>query len=342
MNRKIFVTGGAGFIGGSLIKKLLENKDNYIYNLDKITNVSDINRIKEFNESTNKYTFHKVDIYDAKRVNHLFESIKPDLVIHLAAESSVDKSLILPNNFIKSNIIGTFNLLEASREHWCKMPKEKQITFKFHHISTDEVFGSLGKNGEFDENSNFDPRSPYSASKASSDHLVSSWFHSYGLPIVITNCSNNYGPYQYPEKLIPLAIINGIMGKKIPLYGDGLNIRDWLFIDDHIDALLMVLENGNIGDKYCIGGNGEKTNKEVLLKICEYLDINIPKQFSHKKLITHVSDRLGHDQRYAINPSKIKKDLGWEPKISFEEGLKKTINWYLNNKDWWEDKITLK
>ena len=222
------------------------------------------------------------------------------------------------------------------------MPIEKKISFKFHHVSTDEVFGSLGLNGKFDEMSNFDPRSPYSASKASSDHLVNAWFHSYGIPIVITNCSNNYGPYQYPEKLVPLAIINGILGKKIPLYGDGSNVRDWLFIDDHIDALLMVFKNGKIGEKYCIGGNNERTNKEVLIKICEFLDTNLPKTFSHEKLITYVSDRLGHDQRYAINTTKIKKELGWEPKISFDEGLSKTLEWYLNNQEWWLDKINLK
>ncbi len=256
--------------------------------------------------------------------------------MHLAAESHVDRSIDSPESFIASNIIGTFNLLESSRKIWTKFDEKKKNTFKFHHISTDEVFGSLGNTGQFSEETPYNPRSPYAASKASSDHLVLSWYHTFGLPVVLTNCSNNYGPWQFPEKLIPLSIYKAYRNQSIPLYGDGKNVRDWLFIDDHIDALLLVAKKGFIGESYCIGGQGEKSNKDVVLEICKIMDKIIPLKAPHKKLISYVPDRPGHDKRYSINPSKINKELGWKSKYTFREGLEKTVNWYVNNLEWYE------
>ena len=256
------------------------------------------------------------------------------MIIHLAAESHVDRSLDSPKPFIESNIVGTFNILDSAIKHFAKLSKKRQKFFRFYHISTDEVFGSLGNEGKFNETTPYSPRSPYSASKACSDHLVRAWYHSFGLPIIISNCSNNYGPYQFPEKIIPLAILKGLELKNIPLYGQGNNIRDWLYVGDHIDAIIEIIKKGNIGETYCIGGNNEISNKELLHLICEYLDELNPENAPHNKLIKHVSDRPGHDFRYSINTDKIKKSIGWEPKTNFKDGLKKTINWYLDNKNW--------
>ena len=338
---RILVTGGAGFIGSHVIKRLLQEKENHVFNLDKLGYASSTymldKLIKENNAiSSHQYKFFNIDLASKSETENAIEEAKPNLIMHLAAESHVDRSIDEPEEFIKSNILGTYNLLEAARRYWSKLNADNKQTFRFQHISTDEVFGSLGESGSFSEETPYDPRSPYSASKASSDHLVKAWFHTYKLPIVLTNCSNNYGPWQFPEKLIPLVIFKANQNKKIPIYGDGLNIRDWLFIDDHVEALLLVAKKGLIGESYCIGGNGEKSNKEVVLKICEIMDKKFPSKSPHKNLIEFVKDRPGHDKRYSIDPSKIIKDLGWKANHSFDEGLEETVNWYLDNIDWYE------
>ena len=331
---KIVITGGAGFIGGNLIRKLLKEKKYLIYNIDQLSYASDLSWLNSSKYDQSLHNFLKIDLRNKEILEKTVKEIEPNLIMHLAAESHVDRSIDNPLNFIESNIIGTFNLLDASRAQWKNIRDIKNKFFRFIHISTDEVFGSLGLEGKFDENTKYSPRSPYSSSKASSDHLVQSWYHTYGLPTIISNCSNNYGPYQFPEKLIPLSILKGIKGEMIPLYGDGLNIRDWLYVEDHVEALLLIAEKGKIGSSYCVGGFGERTNKEVQLKICKMLDEIDPKKFPHAKLIKNVKDRPGHDKRYAINSTKIQQELDWKPKISFEDGLNKTIHWYLNNLDW--------
>ncbi len=337
--RNILITGGAGFIGGAVIRRLLKNTNFKIFNLDKIGYASDLTSIEKTlleldTKNEDRYKLLNVDLSNFSDTSNALNFSNPDLIMHLAAESHVDRSIQGPLTFIQSNILGTFNLLEATRNYYEKLNGSKKESFKFHHISTDEVFGSLGINGKFSESSQYDPRSPYSASKASSDHLVSSWFHTYGLPAVITNCSNNYGPWQFPEKFIPVIIMNALADEEIPIYGDGLNIRDWLFVEDHVTGLLKVLHDGRIGQKYCIGGNSEKTNNEVANIICEILDNLIPRKKSYKTLIIEVNDRKGHDRRYAINAKKIKKELGWEPSIDFKDGINKTIKWYIKNYDW--------
>ncbi len=331
---KVIVTGGAGFIGGNLIRKLLQEKDWVVYNFDQMGYASDLSWIKDSEDYKLRHLFLKIDLRNKEILEKVVKEISPNLIIHLAAESHVDRSIDNPLNFIESNIIGTFNLLEASRAYWETISDIKKKLFRFIHISTDEVFGSLGLNGKFDENTKYSPRSPYSSSKASSDHLVQSWYHTYGLPTIISNCSNNFGPYQFPEKLIPLSILKGIRGESIPLYGDGLNIRDWLYVEDHVEAILLLAERGKVGKSYCIGGFGEKTNKEVQLQICNILDMVKPSKFPHADLIKNVEDRPGHDKRYAINSNLIQKELGWTPKMTFEDGLKKTIHWYLDNLEW--------
>ncbi len=340
---KIIITGGCGFIGGTLIRKLLFKKDIFLFNIDKYGYASDNEGIENVLRKTgNKnYRFIKLDLKDKTRLTEIISSIKPDLIMHLAAESHVDRSIDFPSIFIESNIIGTFNLLEATREYLKKSNKYKKSRFVFHHISTDEVFGSLDKNGKFNEASPYDPRSPYSASKASSDHLVRSFYHTYNLPIIITNCSNNFGPWQFPEKLIPLVINKALDQSEIPLYGDGTNIRDWLYVEDHADALILCALKGELGETYCIGGYGEKSNKYVVERICDILDKESPISYSYKKLITYVKDRPGHDMRYAINSEKISRELGWRPKYGFEKGLAKTTKWYLDNLEWCK-KILLK
>ena len=333
--RNILVTGGSGFIGSCLIRKLLNSTDNKIYNLDKMGYASDNQSIDEClkkNNAYERYKHFKVDLYNFNDVTNVIDHSNPDLIIHLAAESHVDKSIKNPSNFINSNIIGTFNLLQAVLIHYESLTKSRKSNFRFHHVSTDEVFGTLGSKGFFNESTPYDPRSPYSASKASSDHLVRSWFNTYELPISITNCSNNYGPWQFPEKLIPLTIKNALLNKKIPLYGDGENIRDWLFVDDHIDAILLAANLGNIGDSYCVGGKEERRNLEVVNTVCTYLNNQLKPEKPFNQLITKVSDRPGHDFRYAIDSKKIESFLGWKPSFDFDEGIKYTVNWYLKNK----------
>ena len=336
---RVLITGGYGFIGGNLIRKLLLNSSLNIFNIDKLGYASDQFAIKNLlskmkNEQKERYKFFKINLCNLKEVEELINYIRPDLIFHLAAESHVDRSIQSPSGFIDSNIIGTFNLLYSSRKLFDSFSDEDQNKFKLIHVSTDEVFGTLGVIGQFSENSPYSPRSPYSASKAASDHLVNAWHHTYGLPTITTNCSNNYGPWQFPEKLIPLAINKAINGEKIPLYGDGSNVRDWLFVDDHIDALLIVASKALIGKRYCIGGSSEKTNREVLETICEILDKSISRATSFKKLITNVKDRPGHDFRYSIDSSLIQNELGWAPKYNFNQGIEKTVNWYLKNPIW--------
>lgn len=334
---KILVTGGAGFIGSALIRYLVNDTDHSILNLDKLTYAGNMESLIEV-ESSTRYQTIIGDIADASLVSELLADFKPDAIMHLAAESHVDRSIDSPSNFIQTNIIGTLVLLEATRHYLEQKPKGEKANFRFHHISTDEVFGSLGVNGYFQETTAYDPSSPYSASKASSDHLVRAWHRTYGLPVVITNCSNNYGPFQFPEKLIPLIIENAINGSPLPVYGDGSQIRDWLYVDDHVRALLCVVINGRIGETYNIGGNNEWTNLKVVEKICELLDARVPRDSafgnSYKDLISFVDDRPGHDQRYAIDSTKISKELDWSPKESFDTGLRKTVDWYLSNRLW--------
>ena len=330
---RYLVTGGAGFIGSALIRKLILDKNNTILNYDNLTYASNLNNLKNISDSK-KYFFIKGDINDEEKLYSALCDFKPDIIMNLAAETHVDRSITNADKFIQTNICGTYNLLNIAYRYWSKLSLNKQKEFRFHHISTDEVYGSLSHNGKFSESNPYDPSSPYSASKASSDHLVRAWFRTYNLPVLITNCSNNYGPYQYPEKLIPKIILNALNKKSIPLYGDGENIRDWLFVDDHVDALILVINQGIPGETYNIGGNCEKKNIEVANLICdlisEYMESN-GEFFDYKCLIEFVNDRPGHDFRYAINSSKIFNDLGWLPTESFDSGIKKTIYWYLNN-----------
>ena len=338
--KNILVTGGAGFIGSALIRKLLDETSFEIFNLDKISYSSDLSRIDSLFDNKPKkkerYKFIQADLSNDKLTQKTISYANPDIIFHLAAESHVDRSIDSPKEFVNTNVVGTFNLLRAATSFWESLPEERKRNFGFYHISTDEVFGSLGKEGLFSEQSRYEPRSPYAASKASSDHLAKAWYHTYGLPVIISNCSNNFGPWQFPEKLIPLVIIKALKGENIPLYGDGSNIRDWLFIDDHIEALIKILELGEYGHTYCIGGNNEKTNKEVVNNICNLLNEYKPTNYSYHELIKNVIDRPGHDQRYAIDSTKIRKELGWLPKINFNDGLKKTVLWYLENLNWAE------
>lgn len=335
--KKILVTGGAGFIGSELVRQLVNETDHTIVNIDKLTYAGNLESLELCKDSEN-YIFEQVDITDAKKVPELFEKYQPDGVFHLAAESHVDRSIDGPADFIQTNIVGTYQLLESARQYWLSLDEKKKESFRFLHISTDEVFGSLGSEGFFTEETPYDPSSPYSASKASSDHLVKAWYHTFGLPILMTNCSNNYGPYHFPEKLIPLVILNGLDGKKLPVYGKGDNVRDWLYVSDHARALRLVFEKGTPGQTYNIGGHNEKTNLEVVKSICQILDELSPHETikERESLIEFVTDRPGHDMRYAIDASKIEKELGWKPTESFETGLRKTVQWYLDNRTWWE------
>jgi len=329
---RVLVTGGAGFIGGALVRRLLVESSAMVFNLDKLSYASDLTSIG----SNPRHQLLQVDLVDPEATMAAIKRADPDLVFHLAAESHVDRSISGPGAFIESNISGTFNLLQAVRAHWEQLPKERQEHFRFHHISTDEVFGSLGPTGCFSETTSYDPRSPYSASKAASDHLVSAWHHTYGLPVVLTNCSNNYGPWQFPEKLIPVVILKAVAGEPIPLYGDGANVRDWLYVEDHVEALLLAATRGRLGESYCVGGHGERSNKQVVQTICSLLDELRPQGAPHAGLITPVADRLGHDRRYAIDPTRISSELGWRPAHAFEQSLATTVNWYLDNLAWCE------
>lgn len=343
-NKKLvnfLITGGSGFIGSCLIRRLLKTTNAKIFNIDKCGYASDTFLLDKFVEKNNyksRYELFNLDLYNKEELNLAFQKINPDFVMHLAAESHVDRSIDNPSEFIKSNIMGTFNLLEASRSFWKDLPSTRKSKFRFHHISTDEVFGSLPDskgNEKFDELSSYDPRSPYSASKASSDFLVRSWFHTYKFPAIITNCSNNFGPRQFPEKLIPMVIQKILDKDIIPVYGNGSNIRDWLFVEDHIDALLLALQKGIPGETYCVGGYGELSNIELIYIICEILQIRKPSaDLSYKDLIKFVDDRPGHDQKYSINSQKITSKLGWKPKYDLYEALQITVDWYLENLEW--------
>jgi len=332
--KKILVTGGAGFIASALIRHLIKTTDYQILNLDKLTYAGNLESLKEVSDSRN-YQFVQGDICDFGLVASLFNDFQPDAVMHLAAESHVDRSIDGPAEFIQTNIVGTYNLLNCAKNYWQDLPEDKKNAFRFQHISTDEVYGSLRESGLFEETTPYDPRSPYSASKASSDHLVMAWFHTYKLPVLITNCSNNYGPYHFPEKLIPLVILNALDGKDLPVYGKGDNIRDWLYVDDHAKALALVLEKGVPGETYNVGGSNERTNLEVVETICGILDELRPKEKAYREQIVFVKDRPGHDKRYAIDATKLKKQLGWKPEENFETGIRRTIQWYLDNKWWW-------
>ena len=331
--KKIFITGGAGFIGSAVVRQFINETECRVVNVDKLTYAGNLQSLASIADNP-RYAFEKVDICDAAELTRVFAQHQPDAVMHLAAESHVDRSISGPADFIQTNIVGTYTLLEAARAYWNTLDAARKAAFRFHHISTDEVYGSLGDTGFFTEETAYEPNSPYSASKASSDHLVRAWHHTYGLPVVTTNCSNNYGPFHFPEKLIPLVILNAVNGKPLPIYGKGDNIRDWLYVDDHARALRVVLENGKLGETYNIGGWNEKTNLEVVQTICGILDELRPQNSPHAQLITYVQDRPGHDKRYAIDANKIANDLGWKPQETFTTGLRKTVEWYLNNSAW--------
>jgi dTDP-glucose 4,6-dehydratase len=331
------VTGGAGFIGSAVVRKLIGESGHAVCVVDKLTYAGNLASLAPV-AGSERYRFERADIGDGARMKAIFADVQPDIVMHLAAESHVDRSIDGPAAFIETNIVGSFTLLQEALRHFRALPDERKARFRFHHVSTDEVFGSLGSEGLFREDSAYQPNSPYSASKAASDHLVRAWHHTYGLPVVMSNCSNNYGPYHFPEKLIPLMIINALEGKKLPVYGNGLNVRDWLYVDDHAEALLTVATKGRIGESYNIGGHNEKTNLEVVQAICAILDeIKPDPQGPRERLISHVTDRPGHDARYAIDAGKIGRELGWKPKESFETGLRRTVAWYLANPRWWGD-----
>ncbi|MFC6636203.1 dTDP-glucose 4,6-dehydratase [Sulfitobacter sp. JBTF-M27] len=328
---KLLVTGGAGFIGSAVVR-LAVGRGYEVVNVDALTYAGCLENVAVVSDSP-LYAFEHVDIRDRTALDAVFGKHEPDAVMHLAAESHVDRSIDGPGDFIETNITGTYNMLEAARSYWVE--KGKPETFRFHHISTDEVFGSLGPEGMFTEETPYDPRSPYSASKAASDHLVRAWHETYGLPVVLTNCSNNYGPYHFPEKLIPVVILNALAGQDIPVYGEGLNVRDWLFVEDHADALLLVLAKGAVGRSYNIGGENEARNIDLVKTICAILDRLRPKDGSYADQIIFVQDRAGHDLRYAIDPSRIRDELGWRPSVTLQEGLERTVAWYLDNEDWW-------
>lgn len=332
---KIIVTGGAGFIGSAVIRQYINQTNHTVVNLDALTYAGNLESLAEV-ESNARYTFEHVNICDKSELERVFEQHKPDAIMHLAAESHVDRSIDGPAAFIETNIVGTYNLLDVAKKYWDGLTETDKKAFRFHHVSTDEVYGDLDATGYFTEDTSYEPSSPYSASKASSDHLVRAWHRTYGLPIVITNCSNNYGGYQFPEKLIPLVTLNALEGKALPIYGKGDQIRDWLHVDDHARALRLVLETGRNGETYNIGGHNEKTNLEVVKTICKLLDRLVPESeyIPHESLITYVSDRPGHDLRYAIDADKIAADLGWTPEETFDSGIEKTIHWYLENAEW--------
>ncbi|MFG6596103.1 dTDP-glucose 4,6-dehydratase [Sulfitobacter sp. 1A13368] len=328
---KILVTGGAGFIGSAVVR-LAVARGHEVVNLDALTYAGCLENLASVTDDP-LYSFEHADIRDRAALDRILAAHQPDAVMHLAAESHVDRSIDGPGDFIETNITGTYNMLEAARRYWVTQGKPEG--FRFHHISTDEVYGSLGAEGMFTEDTPYDPRSPYSASKASSDHLVRAWHETYGLPVVLTNCSNNYGPFHFPEKLVPVVILNALAGKPIPVYGQGLNVRDWLYVEDHADALLLVLEKGALGRSYNIGGENEARNIDLVKTICSILDQKRPKETPYADQITFVQDRAGHDLRYAIDPSRIRDELGWRPSVTVEEGLERTVQWYLDNEDWW-------
>jgi len=333
---KILVTGGAGFIGSAVVR-LAVARGHRVVNLDSLTYAANLENVAPVAGSP-LYAFERADIRDRAALDRILAAHRPDAIMHLAAESHVDRSIDGPGAFIETNVTGTYNLLEAARAWWTAQGRPEG--FRFHHISTDEVFGSLGETGQFTEDTPYDPRSPYSASKAASDHLVRAWHETYGLPVVLTNCSNNYGPFHFPEKLVPVVILNALHGRPIPVYGDGGNVRDWLYVEDHAAALLLVLEKGRIGRSYNIGGENEARNIDLVRSICGHMDRLRPDAAPHDRLITFVADRPGHDRRYAIDPTRIRTELGWRPSVTVEEGLRRTVEWYLQNEEWWRPLLT--
>ncbi len=335
LKMKILVTGGAGFIGSALIRYVLGNTSHSVVNVDKLTYAGNLESLKPI-ENLPNYWFEKADICDGPTINRLLQEHQPDAIMHLAAESHVDRSIDGPSAFIETNIVGTYTLAEAARGYWQSLEGDKKNRFRFHHISTDEVYGDLPNDGSlFTEKTSYSPSSPYSASKASSDHIVRAWQRTYGLPVLVTNCSNNYGPYHFPEKLIPLVILNALEGKPLPVYGDGKQIRDWLYVDDHARALLTVVETGKVGETYNIGGHNEWANINIVKLICDLIDELAPQLGGNtQKLITYVKDRPGHDRRYAIDASKLQHELGWVPAYTFEKGIRETVQWYLDNLEW--------
>jgi len=333
---RIFVTGGAGFIGSALVRHLIEHSEHEVLNFDKLTYAGTLTTVERV-ASSNRYRFVQGDICDADAVRAAIAEFRPDVITHLAAESHVDRSIDGPGAFVQTNVVGTYTMLAEARSHWLGLDDAGKAAFRFHHISTDEVYGSLGDTGLFTEETPYDPRSPYSASKAGSDHLVSAWGHTFGLPVLITNCSNNYGPYHFPEKLVPLMIAKALAGEPLPVYGKGDQVRDWLFVEDHVRALQAVFERGTVGRTYNVGGHNEKQNIEVVHTVCAILDRLRPRDDgrSYATQITSVADRPGHDKRYAIDASRINDELGWRPQETFETGIEKTVAWYLSHEDWW-------
>jgi len=340
---RIFVTGGAGFIGSALVRHLIEDSEHEVLNFDKLTYAGTLSTVERVSRS-NRYQFVQGDICDADAVGEAIRRFRPDVVTHLAAESHVDRSIDGPQAFIQTNLVGTFTMLSEARSYWQSLDGAEKAAFRFHHISTDEVYGSLGEDGLFTEDTPYDPRSPYSASKAGSDHLVSAWGHTYGLPVLITNCSNNYGPFHFPEKLVPLMIVKALAGEPLPVYGAGDQVRDWLYVEDHVRALRAVFERGEIGRTYNVGGHNEKKNIEVVHTVCAILDRLRPRADGkpYSDQITHVADRPGHDKRYAIDAARIGRELGWQPAETFETGIEKTVAWYLDNEAWWRPMVDAK
>jgi len=340
---RIFVTGGAGFIGSALVRHLIEHTEHEVLNFDKLTYAGTLSTVERVADS-NRYRFVQGDICDAEAVRAAITEFKPDVITHLAAESHVDRSIDGPGAFVQTNVVGTYTMLAEARSYWLGLDEEARAAFRFHHISTDEVYGTLGETGLFTEDTPYDPRSPYSASKAGSDHLVSAWGHTFGLPVLITNCSNNYGPYHFPEKLIPLMIAKALDGEKLPIYGRGDQVRDWLFVEDHVRALQAVFERGQVGRTYNVGGHNERQNIEVVRTLCAILDELRPRADGrpYAEQMSEVADRPGHDKRYAIDASRIGDELGWYPQETFESGIRKTVEWYLANEDWWRPLVAAK
>jgi dTDP-glucose 4,6-dehydratase len=331
---KVVVTGGAGFIGSAVVRHLVLDKGYDVLNIDKLTYAGTLSSLKAIDNKPG-YRFLQADIVDRSAIAGAFESFQPDRVMHLAAESHVDRSITGAKDFVDTNVIGTFNMLECARQYWAGLPEPRKADFRFLHVSTDEVYGSLGAEGLFTEETPYDPSSPYSASKAASDHLAKAWARTYGMPVVVSNCSNNYGPYHFPEKLIPLIILNALEGKPLPVYGNGANIRDWLYVEDHACALDLIAERGRVGETYNVGGRNERRNIDVVTRVCALMNEIRPQGGDHTKLITYVTDRPGHDARYAIDATKLEQELGWKAQENFDSGIEKTVRWYLENEWWW-------